>query len=106
MKFRKTARPLLLLAALMLLALTMTGCVTGSTKPTVKDFAPKGGCSERTAGLSFPPPPPTEDLFDWKQAYLEGARAHSSVVNLRIVTADCLDSHRNPPKWYHLWRKK
>ena len=106
MKSRKTARPWPLLVVLMLLLPTMLGCRSVSTKPTVQDFAPKGGCSERTAGLSFPPPPTTEDLFDWKQAYLEGARAHASVVELRIVTADCLDSHRNPPKWYHLWRKK
>lgn len=106
MMLPKTARSWPLLAALMLLLLTMTGCATDSIKPTVKDFAPKGGCSERNAGLSYPPPPTTDDLFDWKLAYLEGARAHASVVELRIVTADCLDSHRNPPKWYHLWRKQ
>lgn len=105
MKLHKIARPWPLLAVLTLLLLTTSGCASVSSKPTVKDYAPKGGCSERNAGLSFPAPPPTDDLLDWKLAYLEGARAHASVVELRIVTADCLDSHRNPPGfWQRLFK--
>lgn len=100
MKSTKTALLSAPFVALLLLLLITLGCSSVSTKPTLEDSVPKGGCSERTAGLSYPPPPATEDLLDWKLAYLEGARAFTSVVDLRIVTADCLDAHRKKPGFF------
>lgn len=100
MKSTKTAAPWPMLAAPALAMLLMSGCSSVSTKPTLSDAVPKAGCSERTAGLSYPPPPTTDALLDWKLAYLEGTRAFTSVVDLRIVTADCLDKHREKPGFF------
>ncbi len=92
------------LAALVLPLLIVSGCSSVPSKPTLKDSVPRAGCSERTAGLPLPPPPLTESLLDWREAYIGAARAYTSQVELRIVTADCLDKHREPQrKW---WQRK
>ena len=88
------------LAILLPLLLTMTACSNGPLKPTLKDSVPIAGCNERSAGLPLPPPPLTKLLLDWQEAYIGASRAYTSVVELRIVTADCMDAHRTPKKWW------
>lgn len=86
--------------SLVLLALlTLTSCASLG-KPTLARSVPQAGCSERTAAMTPPGPPANDDYRLWALAYVGAVNAYTDSENKRRATADCLDAHRKPKRWW------
>ena len=88
------ARSLALLAML-----TLTSCASRGMH-TLARSAPPAGCSERSAAMTPPAPPDSSDYRLWAGAYVGAVNAYTDSENKRRATADCLDAHRKPKRWW------
>lgn len=83
----------------LLALLTLTSCASLG-RPTLERSVPQGGCSERAAAMTPPPPPNSTDYRLWASAYTWAVNAFTDSENKRRATADCLDAHRKPKRWW------
>ena len=86
---------------LLLVLLTLTSCASLG-KPTLARSVPQAGCSERAAAMTPPAPPSTNNYLLWALAYTGAVNAYTDSENKRRATADCLDEHRKPKRWWQL----
>ncbi len=50
--------------------------------------------------MTPPEPPATDDWRQWALAYVGAVNAYTDSENKRRATADCLDAHRKPKRWW------
>lgn len=50
--------------------------------------------------MTPPPPPNSTDYRLWASAYTWAVNAFTDSENKRRATADCLDAHRKPKRWW------
>ena len=55
---------------------------------------------ERAAAMTPPAPPNSSDWRLWALVYTGAVNAFADSENKRRATADCLDAHRKPKRWW------
>lgn len=50
--------------------------------------------------MTPPAPPESTDWRLWALAYVGATNAYTDSQNKRRATADCLDAHRKPKRWW------